>query len=205
MSKLEIIIYGFALIGIIGVIIAFIKTPKEQWFGLPKHEKEEGVDYAPEYTKKERIVIMFKNAAWALPLFVIAKFWFFDWLSEYSKNAHCYNYGNINGVHLVFYGLFVFMPLSFAAALFLTEGLRGIKVIKLGQFPLPNEKTFRPTKYRYGIAAKIQPIGIFASILLLTALSVLGGFQAHKLTKDIKPCTVNKSLNQIGAINTPPG
>ena len=205
MSKPEIIIYGFALLGIIGAIFAFIKTPKEQWFKLPKHEKEEGVDYAPEYTKKERIVFVLKIMAWAIPLFVIAEFWFFDWLAEYSKNANCYNYGDINGVHLVFYGLFVFMPLSFATIIFLTEGRRSIKVIKLGQNPLPNEKVFRPTKYKYGIAAKVQPIGMFTAILFLTGLSVWGGFQAHDLTKDIKPCTVNKSLNQIGAKDAPPG
>jgi len=203
MSNPEIIIYSFALIGIIVTIIAFIKTPKEQWFRLPKHEKEKSVNYAPEYTKKERIIFVIKNMAWAILLFVFAEFWFFDWLSEYSKNANCYNYGDINGVHLVFYGLFVFMPLLFVVIIFFTVGQRSIKVFKMGQSPLPNERVFRPTKYKYGIAAKIQPIGLFSVILLLIGLSVWGGFQAHDLTKDIKPCTVNKSLNQIGAKNAP--
>jgi len=201
MSKPEIIIYCFALIGIIGAIIAFLKIPREQRFGLPKHEKEEGVDYAPEYTQKERIAFVLKIMAWTIPLFVMTQFWFFDWLSEYSENANCYNYGDINGVHLVFYGLFVFMPLSLAIIVFLTEGRRSINVIKLGQNPLPNEKVFKPTKYKYGNAAKIKPIGIFCVILFLTGLSVWGGFQAHDLTKDIKPCTVNKSLNQIDVLS----
>lgn len=205
MSKLEIIIYAFVLIGIIAVIIAFIRTPREQWFEPPKHEKEKGVDYAPEYTKKERIVFVLRIMAWAIPLVVISEFYSFGWLSDYLENANCYNYGNINGVHLVFYGLFVFIPLSFAIILLLTEGRSSINVIKLGQTPLPNEKVFGPTKYKYGNAAKVRPIGVFSVIILFTGLSVWGGFQAHDLTKDIKPCTANKSLNQIGAINAPLG
>ena len=154
---------------------------------------------------RERIALVLKILAWAIPIYLIAQFWFFDWVSEYSKNANCYNYGNINGVHLVFYGLFVFMPLSFGVIVFLFEGVRSIKVIKLGQNPLPNEKVFRPTKYKYGTAAKVQPCGIFAVILLLIGLSIWGGFQAYELTKNIKPCAVNKSLNQIGADSAPSG
>ncbi len=158
-------------------------------------------EYAPEYTKRERIVLVLKMLAWAIPTYLVAQFWFFDWLSEYSENANCYNYGNINGVHLVLYGLFVFMPLSLGIILFLFEGVRSIKVIKFGQNPLPNEKVFRPTKYKYGAAAKVQPLGIFSIIIFLAGLSIWGGFQAHELTRDIKPCAVNKSLNQIGANN----
>ena len=161
--------------------------------------------YAPEYTKSERIRIALKLLAWTLPIFLGAKVWFFDWLAEFAKNANCYNYANINGVHFVFYGLFVFMPLSLAIVLFLVEGRRSIKVLKLGQNPLPNEKVFRPTKYKYGAAAKVQPLLLIFIIMFLTGLSVWGGFQAHKLTKAIKPCAINKSFNQIGVKNTPAG
>ena len=152
-------------------------------------------EYGPEYTKRERIALVLKILAWVIPIYLVAQFWFFDWFSEYSENANCYNYGNINGVHLVFYGLFVFMPFSFAIVLFLFEGRRSIKVIKLGQSPLPNEKVLRPTKYKYGTAAKVQPLGVFSIILFLIGLSIWGGFQAHEITKDIKPCAVNNSLN----------
>lgn len=161
--------------------------------------------YAPEYTKRERIIVVLKMLAWAILIYLIAQFWLFDWLAEYSKNANCNTYGSINGVHLLFYGLFVFMPLSFGIVVFLFEGVRGIKVIKLGQNPLPNEKVLRPTKYKYGAAAKVQPFVIFTLILFLIGLSIWGGFQAYELTKVIKPCAVNKTLNQISAGSAPPG
>ena len=162
-------------------------------------------EYAPQYTKKERFVLLLKMLAWVIPVYIAMKFWFFDWLAEYAANANCHKYGTITGVHLIFYGIFVFVPLSFALAIFLVEGKRCLKIIKLGQNPLPNEKVFRPTKYKYGAAAKAQPIVIMASIIALLGLSIWGGFQAHKWTRHIKPCAVDKSYNQIGADHTPPG
>ena len=149
-------------------------------------------EYAPEYTKREKIILIIKIMSWAIPVFLIAEFWFFDWISEYSKNANCYNYGNINGVHLIFYGLFVFMPLSLAIIIFLLEGRRSIKVLKAGQNPLPNEKVLKPTRYKYGHASKIQPFIILSLILLIVAFSIWGGFQSHNLTQNIKPCEVVK-------------
>lgn len=144
------------------------------------------------HKKRERILLVIKVVAWTLPAFLIAQFWFFDWLSEYSENANCYNYGNISGVHLIFYGLFVFMPLFFAIIIFFLEGRRSIKVLKAGQNPLPNEKVFKPTKYRYGPATKIHPLVILSLILFMAAFSIWGGFQAYGLTQDIKPCEIVK-------------
>lgn len=193
MSESEIIFIGISLIAIAVAVIAFIRTPKERWFGEPGY-KEEGVDYAPEYTKRERIEIALKNLAWAIPVVFICEFWLFDWFAEYSNNANCYKYGSINGVHLVFYGLFVFMPLLFAIILCLTEGRRSIKVFRLGQNPLPNEKVFSTTSYKYGLAAKAQPIVVLSVMLFLIGLSVWGGFQAHDLTRNIKPCDFRKNI-----------
>lgn len=155
-------------------------------------------EYAPVYTTRERIVNALKLMAWILPFYLVAELWFFDWLADYSRNANCYNYGNINGVHLIFYGIFFLMPLLFAVVLLLIEGKRSIKILKLGQNPLPNEKVLVPTKYKYGSAAKVQPFVFFSVIIFIIGLSIWGGFQAYELTKDIKPCSVNKSLNQIG-------
>ena len=150
-------------------------------------------EYAPEYTKKERIVLGIKMLAWIVLIYVFFKFWFFDWFDEYSKNANCYSYDGIKRLHIIFYGIFVCVPLSFALLLFLTEGIRSIKVIRLGQDPLPNEKVLKSTKYKHGIAAKIKPLFLFSMIFVLLGISVWGGFQAYDITKDIKLCTVNKS------------
>jgi hypothetical protein len=141
--------------------------------------------YAPEYTKRERIIYGLKLLAWMIPIALFLKLWFFGWLSEFSRNANCYNYGSINGVHLVLYGLFVFMPLSFALVMFLIEGRRSIKIIKLRQNPLPNEKVLKPTRYKYGFTAKIQPFIMLLLVLCLVGISVWGSFQAYEISKNI--------------------
>ena len=78
------------------------------------------------------------------------------------------------------------MSLAIIIALF--EGPRSIKIMRLGQNPLPNEKVFKKTKYKYGGKAKIQPVVIFCSIGLLFVFSIWGSLQAYKITQDIKPC-----------------
>jgi hypothetical protein len=127
---------------------------------------------------------------WFFAAYLILEFWFFDWLSGYVEKDNCLEYSSIKGTHLLFYGLFVIVPLASAFVLFLVEGRRSIRVIKLGQNPLPGEKVLRPTKYKYGNQAKVQPFAFFAAILFLVGVSVWGGFQAYELTKTIKPCAV---------------
>lgn len=145
--------------------------------------------YAPEYTKRERIVFVLKQMLWFLPLYAATELWFFDWLAEYSDNANCYYYGNITGVHLVMYGLFVGIPLFIGITIAIFEGRRAIKIFRLGQSPLPGEKVFKKTKYRYGYKAKIQPVAIFCVLGFFFVFSIWGSMQAYKITQDIKPCT----------------
>lgn len=144
--------------------------------------------YAPEYTHKQKITYIAKQMLWCIPLYLATQFWFFDWLSEYSANAHCYTYGSITGVHLIMYGLFAGIPLSLAVIVAALEGSRALRILKAGQNPLPGEMVFRKTKYKYGPKALIQPIALSMSIICLFIFSVWGSFQAYDITQDIKPC-----------------
>lgn len=152
-------------------------------------------EYAPEYTKKERTIIIFKHMVWALPLFAIIKYWFFPWFEGYTAKAHCHNYGAFTGLHVVFYGVFIGLPLLSALMVFLLEGPRSIKIIRLGQNPLPNEKVFSQTKYTYGIRAKIKPYFFFAVLIFLLGLSVRGVFWANDIIYNPKnnppPCGIS--------------
>ncbi len=112
--------------------------------------------YAPEYTKRERLLAVAKTTAWAIPLFGLTQFWFLPKFSEYAENAHCYVYGDITGLHLVMYFVFVAVPLLPATFLAILEGPRAIRVIKGGQYPLPGEKVYLKTKYVYGTRARLR-------------------------------------------------
>ena len=111
-------------------------------------------EYAPEYSKKERINFLLKHMLWALPLYIVTDFWFFDWLSEFLNNSNCYYLWGLTGTHIVFYSLFVGIPLSLLLVILALEGPRSIKIIKLGQNPLPNEKVFK--KQNISMVSKLK-------------------------------------------------
>ena len=190
MSLPQITIILLSALGLGAAIIAFIKTPKSERYKMPA--KQVGIDYAPEYTTKERINIILKALAWAIPLSTLLKFWFFPWLKQYSANAHCYQYGNFTGLHIIFYGLFISLPLLMACMLLILEGKRSINIIKLGQSPLPGEKVLSPTKYIYGTQAKLKAYLFFAIMLLVLGLSVQGYFWVQPLIIKIPSIDVSK-------------
>ncbi len=145
-------------------------------------------DYAPQYTQKERYIFVLKQLLLFTSLYVITEVWFFDWLSEYANYAHCKRYGNITGVHLVMYGLFVGIPLAVATIVAILALPRAINVFKYGQSPPHGEKVFNKTSYKYGREAKIQPLGAFFILGMLIIFTLWGAKQAYGLTQTIKPC-----------------
>lgn len=144
-------------------------------------------EFAPEYSKKERVTLLLKHMAWAVPLFVVTKYLFFPWLEVYSENAHCYSYGSITGIEVLFYGLFVGLPLLSAILLFLLEGPNCIKIIRLGQSPLPGQKVFKPTKYTYGFRAKLKPFFLFLTMAFFVGLSIKGVYSANQTINMVSP------------------
>jgi len=181
MKSIEVVIYALAAIGVISALIAFIKTPAEQRYGLTRTTTENDPNYAPEHTKQERIKLVIKSASWALPLYICLRYWFFPWLEKYASNARCYDYGTFTGLHVLYYGIFIGMPLSFAVILFAIEGPKNIQIIRLGQYPMPGEKVLSPTKYVYGLRAKSIAILFFGILFFLVGLSIRGYYWAKDI------------------------
>lgn len=181
------VIAGALLIG----LIAFIKTPSSKRWTTKQTEKEPGVEYAPIYTRREKIRLVVIRFLWAVPFVLFLNFLFFPLLREYSENANCYNYGSINGVHIVFYGVFVGIPLCIALMIYLFEGKSAISAFRAAQFPAPNQKVFDLTPYKYGSSAKRRAILPFVAIAGFVGVSIWGGFQALTLTDKIQPCNAS--------------
>ena len=85
------------------------------------------------------------------------------------------------------------------------RGKANAAVEKLGQNPLPGEKVLRRTRYKYGNAARVQPLVLFAIMLLLLGISIWGSSQAEKMGRFVPPCSDNplgqlvKQANNLGA------
>ena len=198
MNTPQIIISVVLFVALILAFVAFFRTPRNERYSLNKPSNTENdPEFAPEYTKNERVWLIIKNLLWFMPLLAFCELWFYDWLGEYAKVAHCYKYGPVTGTHLIMYGLFVGLPLTLAVALFGFEGAKAIKVIKVGQFPLPGQKVLKPTKYKYGKAARINGAVLIAAVAFLFGLSVWGFMQAKEITQDIKSCELNQSVNKF--------
>jgi len=142
--------------------------------------------YAPEYSKRERVVIVVKHILWFAPLYFVTQYYFFPWLNKFAEKAHCYKYGSITGVHILLYGLFVGMPLFFALVLLAIEGARNLRIISVGQNPLPHEKVLKKTKYKYGVKAKIGPYLFFFLCAVFMAFSIQGISWANELIESIQ-------------------
>ncbi len=197
MNTSQIVISVVLVVALVLAFVAFFRSPREQRYAIYKPSSTENDPaFAPEYTKEERVWLVVKNLFWFSLMLAFCKLWFFDFLGEYTKVAHCYKYGPLTGTHLIMYGVFVGLPFTSAVLLFGFEGVKAIKIIKVGQFPLPGQKVFKPTKYKYGNAARINGAILIAAVVFLFGLAVWGFGQAKEITQEIKSCEINPSVNK---------
>jgi hypothetical protein len=145
-------------------------------------------EFAPLYSTRERILMACKLLAVAAPVYLAGYYWLFPRLERYAQIANCDYFGRFSGLELLVYGVFSGIPLSMALLVWLIDGSRSIRVWKLGQSPLPGEKVLRKTRYRYGAAARLRPVAVFALVVLLISAAVLGGFKGRELVAEIGPC-----------------
>ena len=157
-------------------------------------------DHAPLYSKRERIRIALKLAAIVLPLYLLGHFWLHPAIEQYSTYANCYRYGEVNGVEVVMYGVFVGLPLSCALLVGLLFGRRSLRIVHAGQDPLPGEKVLRKTRYRYGKMAWLTPISTVIFMLYFVGLGAWGATQAEQISRDPTPCSEQQKL-ELGLTN----
>lgn len=131
-------------------------------------------EYAPEYTRKERLRIVAVHSGWVIPSFFVVVCWFIPWLTDYADQAHCYDYGSFKGSELLLYSAFVGLPVLTGLLVLAMEGKRSLQILRIGQSPLPGEKVFRPTKYTYGLRAKVRPFMVICMVVSLLILSLMG-------------------------------
>lgn len=197
MTLPQIIISAILFIALVVAIVAFIKTPKDQRY-VRKYIKKQGVKYAPEYSTQERAILVLKYLAWAALIFIVLEYWLFPSFIDYVKQAHCYDYGSFTGAHVVFYGLFIGLPIFIALLIFAIQGPSHLKAYRSGQYPPPNEKVFQPTEYVYGVRAKLRTYILFAILLFLVGLGIRGFFWANEIIeasadKEKPACTNSES------------
>ena len=151
-------------------------------------------DYAPLYSKRERLLLILKLALVLGPIYLLSEYVFLPWLGNYASYANCYQYGDYNGVQLVMYGVFVGIPLSSALLVLGLYGPRCIRILRSGQDPPPGERVLRKTRYRRGKMALIGPVFLLLTLAAFGGIAVWGSFQAEKISRDPVPCRDEQKL-----------
>ncbi|MDX1802580.1 MAG: hypothetical protein R3292_00765 [Alcanivorax sp.] len=148
--------------------------------------------WAPQYSRVERVRLLLLHGSWALPLVLFLQFAFFPWFEGFVQIAHCQHYrlfdgDQVTGLQLVIYGLFVGLPVMLALTVLALEGRRSYRSLRLGQFPLPGEKVWRPTRYLYGGKARLRAGLFFLLVALLLAFCMQGYVWAGQFMQRASP------------------
>ena len=139
------------------------------------------MEYAEEYTKKEKIVRL--SCFILLGAFSIfaANTLFFPFVEDFAARPHCFTFISYNGADIIWHGLFIGMPLSLL--LIVTPAMlpMGIKSLKQGQFPPAGTKVYKPTPIATGSKATIKALAFVLMPVLLLAFTVWGTLQVDKM------------------------
>ncbi len=151
-------------------------------------------DYAPLYSKRERIRMVLIALALLVVFYLVIDNWFKPWLEDYISYANCRVYNGYTGVQVLLYAMFVGAPLSMALFFALLFAPYSIRVLKSKQDPPPGDKVLRKTRIRHGKRAMLRPLALLAVIVFMSAAAAWGGVQAEKLSRNVKPCSEEQML-----------
>ncbi|EJL7851717.1 hypothetical protein NM008_004610 [Vibrio parahaemolyticus] len=113
------------------------------------------MEYAEEYTKKEKGIRFSAFFLLGLAVITLHKFWFLPLVSDFVERPHCYEFLGLNGADYLWDLVFVGLPFSlFIVFVFmLPVGMRGVKE---GRFPPKSMKVYKPTIVKRGAIAYLK-------------------------------------------------
>jgi hypothetical protein len=142
-------------------------------------------EFAEEHSLSDKIRLIVIYLAVGAAVVLVAKTWLLPAIHEFTVTAHCREVLGFSGLSVLFYGLFVAMPLSVALLVGLTMGRHGYRVLRDGQLPPIGEKVFRPTRIERGRKAKLIGYVQMYSFLLPLAIAVWGLTQVSGLIASV--------------------
>jgi hypothetical protein len=152
----------------------------------PEHQMDPTHEYAAQYTRKERVKFLLLALTLGGAIMLVWKAWALPHWVEFVEKSPCYQVFGISGTAVVFYALFVGLPLVSALLAVMLFSWRGVKILRDKQVPYSGEKVFRPTRIRRGsIAVIVGWVHVLTPVPFL-AISLWGAAQAKVLTANFK-------------------
>jgi hypothetical protein len=112
--------------------------------------------FAPEYSLKEKLRIIAVSLLVGSIFIFAMKLVFFPWLTAFASTNPCNKVLGLSAAQVLWYGMFVGMPMMFALLIGGFGAYQGARVLRDGQSPPVGQKVMRPTRIRVGTAAKVM-------------------------------------------------
>lgn len=141
----------------------------------------QSTEYAPLYSAGERVRLIATTGVPVLLLVASWRMWGLPQYQAFVKVAHCRTILGFPGTSVLFYGLFVGLPVCLALLIAAMVLPTSVKALRARCYPPPGQKTFRRTKIKRGWKAVFFASTGFFCVAYLLILAVWGGFAAHNL------------------------
>lgn len=138
-------------------------------------------DYAELCSLRERLRFVALGLIVFGAVYLLWQHWGLPRWEAFASNPQCYRLWGVEGVSLLFYGLFVGLPLSLALLGGLLSSRRGLRVLRDGQSPYRGEKVLRRTRIRRGNAARLIGWVQLLAPLGFVFIALWGAGAAHQL------------------------
>ena len=143
------------------------------------------MEYAEEFSKPEKI----KRICLAMLLgvlgLIINEKWYLPFINWYVSTVHCHTPFGYSGISVMWYSIFVGLPLLCAFIIGVFSIPIGCKGLMHKQFPPKGMKVYNPTKILRGWKGNVKSIFFLLIPISLILFSVWGYFQATDLLQKV--------------------
>lgn len=166
------------------------------------YQKDWVIEFAEAFSKKEKIQRVILYTLFGGLVVITHLKWVFPYIGWYADTAYCHTPFGYSGIMVLWYALFVGIPLFCAFLTAISSVPIGIKGLRDKQFPPKGCKVYKPTKIVKGWHAKAKSLGFVFAPLLFVAVAIWGSFQVDTLPNE--PETFDYSVCDTAKIGHPP-
>ena len=153
-------------------------------------------EYAPQYSRREKIRKLATFAALLLALALAWQFCFLPWFNDFAAHSDCRSLLGIPGHIVVLHLIFTVLPLSLSIPVVTIILPLAWRTLRSRQYPPPGQKTLYRTRIHRGAGAIAISTIILALLLAEITLVAYSHLEAHRLIAAIDarypdgiPCT----------------
>lgn len=139
------------------------------------------IEYAEEFSKTEKFKRIFLYSLLGVLVLIINEKWYLPFINWYVDSVHCHTPLGYSGISVMWYSLFVGLPLFCAFIIGVVTVPIGYKGLIHKQFPPKGMKVYRPTKILRGWKGNLKSIFHLLMPTLFILVSVWGYFQVDQM------------------------